>query len=142
MDRFYGARSLLAKVTAANEQDSENCLRIFQKKPIRSISMVWADSAYRRTFLKEGLLQLGIELSIVSGGIKEGYWIHKDQMEEWKIPHKAFEVQPRRWVVERTFAWLNRNRRLSKAYEYLTEVSESYMYIGMTRLLLKRIVKI
>ncbi len=86
-------------------------------------------------------MQLGIELSIVGGGIKEGYWVHKDQSEEPKIPSKTFEVQPRRWVVERTFAWLNRNRRLSKDYEYLTEVSESYMYIGMVRLLLRRMTK-
>lgn len=133
---------LSAKVTAANEQDGENCLRMFQKKPIQSVSIMWADSAYRRAFLKEGLMRLGVELSIVGGGIKEGYWINKNQLEELKVLPKTFEVQPRRWVVERTFAWLNRNRRLNKDYEYLTEVSESYMYIGMMRLLLKRLVKI
>lgn len=87
-------------------------------------------------------MRLGVELSIVGGGIKEGYWINKNQLEELKVLPKTFEVQPRRWVVERTFAWLNRNRRLNKDYEYLTEVSESYMYIGMMRLLLKRLVKI
>jgi putative transposase len=80
-------------------------------------------------------------LSIVGGGLKEGLWIPKDQIMTVKIPPKKFQIQPRRWVVERTFAWLNRNRRLSKDYEYLTDVSESYLYLGMSRILLRRLIK-
>lgn len=53
----------------------------------------------------------------------------------------GFAVQPRRWVVERTFAWLGRGRRLSKDYEKLPENSESVVYIGSIRLLLKRLSK-
>ena len=132
---------LLAKVTGANEQDSESFLKMFKEKPIYSLSKVWADSAYRRAFLKDELSIFDIELSIVGGGIKEGYWMPKDKMKGFKFPTKTFQIQPRRWVVERSFAWLNRNRRLSKDYEYLTEISESYMYIGMSRILLKRIIK-
>ena len=48
-----------------------------------------------------------------------------------------FAVIPRRWVVERTFAWLGRYRRLSKDYEYLTATSEAVIYLAMTRLLLR-----
>jgi len=114
---------------------------MFQKNPLPSLSILWADSAYRRATLKEGLAIYNIELSIVGGGIKEGYWIPRDKLGEFQPPSKTFQVQPRRWVVERTFAWLNRNRRLSKDYEYLTEISESYMYIGMSKILLKRITK-
>jgi putative transposase len=132
---------LLAKVNGANEQDGESCLKMYQRRTLQSVSKMWADSAYRRAFLKEGLSSFGIELSIVGGGIKEGHWIHKDQLKEFQPLPKTFQVQPRRWVVERTFAWLNRNRRLSKDYEYLPEVSESYMYIGMARLLLRRMIK-
>jgi putative transposase len=47
----------------------------------------------------------------------------------------AVAVVPRRWVVERTFAWLGRFRRLSKDYEYLTATSEAVIYLAMTRLL-------
>src|SRR5215211_2973596 len=50
-----------------------------------------------------------------------------------------FAVVPRRWVVERTFAWLGRYRRLSKEYEYLTATSEAVIYLVMTRLLLRRL---
>jgi putative transposase len=53
----------------------------------------------------------------------------------------AFVVVPRRWVVERTFAWLGRYRRLSKDYEYLTATSEAVIYLAMTRLLLRRLAR-
>ena len=51
----------------------------------------------------------------------------------------GFRVLPRRWVVERTFAWLGRNRRLSKDYERLCETTETWIYLAMTRLMLRRL---
>jgi transposase len=52
---------------------------------------------------------------------------------------KSFVVQAKRWIVERTFAWLGRFRRMSKDYEYRVCSSVSMMYLAMTRLLLKRL---
>jgi len=49
---------------------------------------------------------------------------------------KGFVLLPRRWVVERTFGWLNHSRRLSKSYERLTQTDESWIYIAMTRIML------
>jgi len=46
---------------------------------------------------------------------------------------------PRRWVVERTFSSLAQNRRLSKDYERLTETSEAFVYVAMTRLMVRRL---
>lgn len=51
---------------------------------------------------------------------------------------KSFERLPKRWIVERTFGWLNRFRRLSKDYELYSEVSEAMIYGSLLRLMLKR----
>ena len=52
---------------------------------------------------------------------------------------KTFERLPKRWIVERTFGWLNRFRRLSKDYELYTEVSEAMIYGSLIRLMVKRL---
>jgi putative transposase len=44
-----------------------------------------------------------------------------------------------RWVVERTFSWIDQNRRMSKDYERLTESSEAFIYVAMSRLMARRL---
>ena len=51
----------------------------------------------------------------------------------------AFQVVPRRWVVERTFGWLGRFRRLSQVYEFLPATSEATIYLAMIQILLHRL---
>lgn len=58
-----------------------------------------------------------------------------------KKKKKGFHGLPRRWVVERTLAWLTRYRRLSKDYERNPSSSEAMVYISSIRLMLKRLVK-
>ena len=53
---------------------------------------------------------------------------------------QGFCVQPRRWVVERSFAWLIRNRRLAKDYERKVQTSETLIEVAATRLVLRRLV--
>lgn len=60
------------------------------------------------------------------------------RVEVIKRNSKTFEVLPKRWIVERTFGWLNRYRRLSKDYEVYTELSEAMIYGALIRLMLKR----
>ena len=101
----------------------------------RRMRKVWADSAYRG--LKEWMrTKLGWELEVVRH-LWTGVWVIGDQ--EPPSRPKGFVVLPRRWVVERTFAWLVRNRRLSKDYEYLPETEESFVYAAMIRLMLRRL---
>jgi putative transposase len=61
----------------------------------------------------------------------------------WWLEEKprGFRVLPRRWVVERTFAWLSQVRRLSKDYERLPRVAEAMIYGAMSRLMLRRLAK-
>ena len=54
---------------------------------------------------------------------------------------KGFEVLPKRWIEERTFSWLIRNRRLSKDYERLVQTSETFMEVAMIRLILRRLAR-
>src|SRR4029077_673612 len=62
----------------------------------------------------------------------------------WKLQivkrrHRAFQLIGLTWIVERSFAWLGRNRRLSKDYEYSVQTSETLIDIAATRLILNRL---
>jgi putative transposase len=58
------------------------------------------------------------------------------------MPPQGFQVLPRRWVVERTFSWIDQNRRMSKDYERLTETREAFIYVAMSRLMLRRLARL
>lgn len=104
------------------------------------MAKVWVDSAYRglQEWLKE---TLGWELEVVKHWWtgSRGFWVLEDQ-DPPKVP-RGFHVLPRRWVVERTLAWLGRNRRLAKDYEFLPESEDAFVYAGMVRLMLRRLAK-
>ena len=87
------------------------------------LALVWADSAYAGQLVT---------------------WVHRHLRCVLEIVRRnpssqGFEVLPRRWVVERTLGWLSRNRRLSRDYERLPVTSETFIYIAMTHLMLKRL---
>lgn len=87
-----------------------------------TIQLVWADGGYAGQLVEWIKNWCGWVLEIVK-----------------KPTTAGFEVLPRRWVVERTFAWLGRSRRLSKDYEELTDNSEAMLQIAMIRLMLHRL---
>jgi putative transposase len=99
---------------------------------------IWADMASRgqrrRTWVTEAC---GWVLEIVERPRRWG-WSLID-VEPPRMP--AFTVLPRRWVVERTIAWIGRYRRLSKDYEYLPESSDTMIYLAMSRLMLRRLTR-
>ena len=58
------------------------------------------------------------------------------------MPPSGFRVLPRRWVVERTFAWISHNRRMAKDYERLCATGEAFVYAAMTRLMVRRLARV
>ncbi len=84
---------------------------------------MWLDRGYKGTaFSNRILLCFGIVLEIVARRVKKG-----------------FGLQARRWVVERTFAWLGNYRRLSKDYETLPASSEAFIYLASRDFITKRL---
>jgi putative transposase len=82
----------------------------------------------------------------LDGGYDQPPWIHWCKTRFGVVvpmtrrrADQGFQVLPKPWVVEPTFGWLNRWRRLSKAYEALPEVSENMIYIAMIHLMLRRL---
>ncbi len=110
------------------------------QKKYATIKKMWADMGYQSKDLKELIKKkYNIDLEIVKRPPCR-LWVPENTPSEL-LPtiEVGFKVQPRRWVVERTFAWINRNRRLSKEYDFLTNSSENIIFLAMSRLLLRRL---
>ncbi len=100
---------------------------------------LWVDGGYRSTFVSWVKEQLGWTVQRVqhpNAGSRRRITI--PGVEPAPID-RSFKVIPRRWVVERTYSWLGRYRRLSKDYEYLPETSEAFIYSTALRTLLRRL---
>jgi putative transposase len=70
-------------------------------------------------------------------------WAKEGVGVDWQelLPPWGFQVLPRRWVLERTFTWMPHNRRMSKDYERLAATSEAFIYVAMTRLMVRRLAR-
>jgi transposase len=70
-------------------------------------------------------------------------WREEGVAVNWEklLPPNGFQVLPTRWVVERTFSWIDQNRRMSKDYERLPETSEVFIYVAMSRLMVRRLAR-
>lgn len=103
------------------------------------LAHLWVDAGYRGRFVKWVERTLGWRVKVVQHwwtGSRR-VWVMEGQ-EPPEIP-AGFVVLPRRWVVERTFAWLGKFRRLSKDYEALPETSEAWIYTAMSCHMLRRL---
>ena len=124
---------LEVRVHAADVQDRDGAKAVLI--PLRAehwrLKKIWADASYRGELsdwvhsLRHGRGHRRIELEIVA-----------------KAPGEAFVVLPKRWIVERTFGWLGRSRRLSKDYEALCETAETWILVAMINLMAKRLAQV
>ena len=119
---------LLVVVTAADVQDRDGARTVLSalSTQFRRLRVIWADGAYAGSLAEwvQGLRRRGrVRLEIVRKA--------KGQC--------GFAVVPWRWIVERTFAWLGRYRRLKSDYERLPATTEAIIHIAMIRLMVRRL---
>ena len=96
-------------------------------------------AGYRGADLRRWITErLGFSLEIVQRGSR-WVWVRND-VEPEPMP-AGFEVIRRRWVVQRTFAWISRNRRMRRDYEFLAQTTEALIYVTMIRLMLRRLAR-
>lgn len=114
---------LVVLVHAANVADVTGARMVLTEILLTqaNVKQIWADQGYRGQRIQKVAQVCQINLEIV------------------KRHSKKFEVLPKRWIVERTFAWLGKQRRLSKDYERLPAVSETVVQVAMIPLLLNRL---
>jgi hypothetical protein len=100
---------------------------------------VWIDGGYKRRFVEWVKQAVGWRVEVVQhlNAGRRYVWVGPGQ--EPPVLPTGFRVRTRRWVVERTFAWLGRNRRLRKDDEALPASEEAWMYLASCRLLLRRL---
>ncbi len=105
------------------------------------LELIWVDGGYKKAFAAWVAETLGWRVEAVQhpdAGLRY-VWVAPGA-EPPERP-SGFRVLPRRWVVERTFAWLGRHRRLSKDYEVLPATEEAWIYLAMTRLMTVRLAR-
>lgn len=118
---------LAVVVHAASIQDRDGAKLVIAllKDRFPRLKLIWADGGYAGQLIK--------------WVASFGNWVL--EIVKRSDDQKGFVVLPRRWVVERTFAWLSRYRRLSKDYEFLPESSEAMIYIAMIHIMVRRLAK-
>lgn len=114
-------------VHSGNIQDRDGAKLLLEgaKYFIDNLKIIWADGGYAGKLIEWVEKKIGIVLEIVKRSDKE----------------KGFKVLPHRWIVERTFAWLGRYRRMSKDYEFNTDTSENMIYLCMIHIMLRRLAR-
>lgn len=116
---------LAVVVHSAGIQDRDGAKLVFERIRNRyaKLKLIWADGGYAGKLVAWAKASCEKDLEIVK---------RNDDL-------KGFHVLPRRWVVERTFGWLGRYRRMSKDYEFYPETSETMIHIAMINLMVRRL---
>jgi putative transposase len=127
---------LLACVHAADMRDALGARELVASAPpgaLPRLGLVWGDGAYAGAFARWLEAERGWRVEVPRHPERH---LWRYGLEERP---RGFRVLPRRWVVERTFAWLSRSRRLARDYERLPETGEAMIYTAMSRIMLRRV---
>jgi putative transposase len=118
---------LVVVVLAAQVQDREGARAVFlrAKRRFPRLRLIWADGGYQGRLVRWTAVTCGWVLRIVTR----------------TADLRGFVVLPKRWIVERTFGWLNKWRRLSKDYEVLPQTSEALIQVAMINLMVARLAR-
>lgn len=116
---------LAVTVTSAAIQDRDGAKLLLSRLTgcCKKLRLIWVDGGYRGKLVGWVADRFQFALQVV---------LRSDDQ-------KGFKLLPRRWVSERTFGWLNHNRRMSKDYEFLPETSETMVYLSMIHIMLNRL---
>ncbi len=146
---------LKAKVHSAKVPDQDG-LQVFvesARAEVSRLSHLWLDAGYEGRGKRWAEEALGLSVEVVRrppkpipekvAKIWAEEWTKEGKKVDWRrlMPQRGFQVLPRRWVVERTFAWLSQNRRMSKDYERLCATGEAFVYAAMSRLMVRRLAR-
>ena len=146
---------LKVKVHSARVPDQDGLRLLLQSVRAEAprLSQLWVNAGYRERGKEWAESSLGLSVEVVHRSSnptpekvvlawtrewhKEGRNIDVEKM----FPRQGFEILPRRWVAERTFAWLCHNRRMGKDHERLCATTEAFVYAAMTRLMVRRLTR-
>ena len=143
--RVHGAR--------VPDQDGLKLLLDSARTAVSGLKHLWLDAGYEGRGKRWVEETLDLSLEIVRRPPKPipeevarswaAEWAKEGQKVDWQklMPPRGFVVLPRRWVVERTFAWICHNRRMAKDYERLCATGEAFVYAAMTRLMVRRLAR-
>ena len=125
---------LAVSVQAGDVQDRDAAKEVLDycRGTYPRLSLVWADSAYAGELVDRAASCCGWTLEIVRKSDDQ-----KKAQDQRGV--KGFAVQPHRWIVERTFAWLCKYRRLARDYEFLPQSSEAMIRLAMCHLMVRRL---
>lgn len=135
-----GGLVLTAVVHPANLTDRAGARHVLTEARAQHprLERVWADAGYTGGLIPWAKQELDLTLTVVK---RPSRWVRVPLDHEPESMPSGLTILPRRWVVERTFAWLGRNRRLSKDYEAVPATEEAWIHIAMIRLMVARLAK-
>ncbi len=129
-------------VHAANVNDSKGGQLVMEavRDSFPRLRKLWVDSGYQGKYWRWLRLDRGLDVDLVQRRSPQA-WRLDPAIHTRVTAGPWMRSFPRRWVVERTFAWIGRYRRFSKDYEYLPTMSEALMYAAMSHRMVRRLAR-